>query len=76
MYNLLNENIMTKKELIIVVSIVSILFNVVFVYCIHCMIQRSDVATAYIDVLEECVGDELDDTAGSTNEYMDYYNKR
>ena len=62
---------MTKKELIIVVSIVSILF----VYCIHCMIQRSDVATAYIDVLEECVGDELYDTAGSTDEYMRYYYK-
>lgn len=66
---------MAKKELIIVVSIVSILFNVVFVYCIHCMIQRSDVAAAYINVLEECVGDELDDTAGSTDAYMRYYYK-
>lgn len=37
------------------------------------MCVREDVARDYINVLEECVGDELYDTAGSTDEYIDYY---
>lgn len=39
------------------------------------MCVREDVARDYINVLEECVGDELDDTAGSTDAYMRYYYK-
>lgn len=66
---------MTKKEFITVLCICSIVFNIVFLYYLHRMCVREDVARDYINVLEECVGDELDDTAGSTDEYIRYYYK-
>lgn len=64
---------MNKKEMLILSLIVSVVLNIFFLYDVYKMIQRSDIARAYINELEEQVGDELMDTVGSGDAYADYY---
>ena len=64
---------MNKKEMLILSLIVSVVLNIFFLYDVHKMIQRSDIARAYINELEEQVGDELMDTVGSGDAYANYY---
>lgn len=64
---------MNKKEMLIVSLIVSVLLNIFFLYDVHKMIQRSDIARSYINELEEQIGDDLMDTVGSGDAYANYY---
>lgn len=64
---------MNKKEMLILSLIVSVLLNIFFLYDVYKMIQRSDIARAYINELEEQIGDELMDTVGSGDAYTNYY---
>lgn len=64
---------MNKKEMLILSLIVSVLLNIFFLYDVYKMIQRSDIARAYINELEEQIGDDLMDTVGSGDAYADYY---
>ena len=59
--------------MLILSLIVSVVLNIFFLYDVYKMIQRSDIARAYINELEEQVGDELMDTVGSGDAYADYY---
>lgn len=65
--------IMKKNEILPVVLIISLLFNIVFIFCLHQMCLQQDVARTYINELEEQVGDNLMDTVGSSDAYTDYY---
>lgn len=51
----------------------SLLFNVLSIFCLYKMCVRQDVARAYINELEEQVGDNLMDTVGSGDAYANYY---
>lgn len=64
---------MNKKEMLILSLIVSVVLNIFFLYDVHKMIQRSDIARSYINELEEQIGDNLMDTVGSGDAYADYY---
>lgn len=64
---------MNKKEMLILSLIMSVVLNIFFLYDVYKMIQRSDIARAYINELEEQVGDDLMDTVGSGDAYADYY---
>lgn len=64
---------MNKNEVLLTTIIVSVLFNVVFIICLHKMCMQQDVARTYINELEEQVGDNLMDTVGSGDAYADYY---
>ena len=64
---------MNKKEMFILSLIVSVVLNIFFLYDVHKMIQRSDIARTYINELEEQVGDNLMDTVGSGDAYLNYY---
>lgn len=59
--------------MLILSLIVSVLLNIFFLYDVYKMIQRSDIARAYINELEEQIGDELMDTVGSGDAYTNYY---
>lgn len=64
---------MNKNEVLLTTIIVSVLFNVVFIICLHKMCVQQDVARTYINELEEQVGDNLMDTVGSGDAYANYY---
>ena len=64
---------MNKNEVLLTPIIVSVLFNVVFIICLHKMCVQQDVARTYINELEEQVGDNLMDTVGSGDAYTNYY---
>lgn len=64
---------MNKNEVLLTTIIVSVLFNVVFIICLHKMCVQQDVARTYINELEEQVGDNLMDTVGSGDAYTNYY---
>ena len=64
---------MNKNEVLLTTIIVSVLFNVVFIICLHKMCVQQDVACTYINELEEQVGDNLMDTVGSGDAYANYY---
>lgn len=61
-----------KKE-IVLIMFTSLLFNVLSIICLYKMCVRQDIARAYINELEEQVGDNLMDTVGSGDAYADYY---
>ena len=62
---------LTSVKFVVIVMSVSI--NVMLIVGYHYLIVRDNIAAKYIDVLEEQIGDNLDDTAGSTDAYADYY---
>ena len=64
---------MNKNEVLLTTIIVSVLFNVVFIICLHKMCVQQDVARTYINELEEQVGNNLMDTVGSGDAYANYY---
>lgn len=64
---------MNKNKVLLTTIIVSVLFNVVFIICLHKMCVQQDVARTYINELEEQVGDNLMDTVGSGDAYANYY---
>lgn len=61
-----------KKE-VVLIMFTSILFNILSIFCLYKMCVRQDVARAYINELEEQLGDNLMDTVGSGDAYADYY---
>lgn len=64
---------MNRKEIFLTIALASVLFNVVFIICLHKMCVQQDVARTYINELEEQVGDNLMDTVGSGDAYANYY---
>ena len=64
---------MNKNEVLLTTIIVSVLFNVMFIICLHKMCVQQDVARTYINELEEQVGNNLMDTVGSGDAYANYY---
>lgn len=61
-----------KKETILVIF-ASLFFNVLSIFCLYKMCERQDIARAYINELEEQIGDNLMDTVGSGDAYANYY---
>ena len=58
------------KTLVLVLLIV---LNILLVWGSNHLMVRSDIAHRYINELEEYIGDDLMDTVGSGDAYLDYH---
>lgn len=64
------DELTSVKTLVLVFSIV---LNLILVWGSNHLMVRSDIAHRYINELEEYIGDELMDTVGSGDAYLDYH---
>ena len=64
------DELTSVKTLVLVFSIV---LNILLVWGSNHLMIRSDIAHRYINELEEYIGDDLMDTVGSGNAYLDYH---
>lgn len=64
------DELTSVKTLMLVFSIV---LNLILVWGSNHLMVRSDIAHRYINELEEYIGDELMDTVGSGDAYLDYH---
>lgn len=64
------DELTSVKTLILVFSIV---LNLILVWGSNHLMVRSDITHRYINELEEYIGDDLMDTVGSGDAYLDYY---
>lgn len=64
------DELTSVKTLVLVFSIV---LNLILVWGSNHLMIRSDIAHRYINELEEYIGDDLMDTVGSGDAYLDYH---
>lgn len=64
------DELTSVKTLVLVFSIV---LNILLVWGSNHLMIRSDIAHRYINELEEYIGDDLMDTVGSGDAYLDYH---
>lgn len=64
------DELTSVKTLVLVFSIV---LNILLVWGSNHLMVRSDIAHRYINELEEYIGDDLMDTVGSGDAYLDYH---
>lgn len=64
------DELTSVKTLVLVFSIV---LNILLAWGNNHLIIRSDIAHRYINELEEYIGDDLMDTVGSGDAYLDYH---
>ena len=64
------DELTSVKTLVLVFSIV---LNILLVWGSNHLMIRSDIANRYINELEEYIGDDLMDTVGSGDAYLDYH---
>lgn len=64
------DELTSVKTLVLVFSIV---LNLILVWGSNHLMVRSDIAHRYINELEEYIGDDLMDTVGSGDAYLDYH---
>lgn len=64
------DELTSVKTLVFVFSIV---LNILLAWGSNHLMVRSDIAHRYINELEEYIGDDLMDTVGSGDAYLDYH---
>ena len=64
------DELTSVKTLVLVFSIV---LNLILIWGSNHLMVRSDIAHRYINELEEYIGDDLMDTVGSGDAYLDYH---